>query len=42
MGYPFIPTPKPFYEKKENPLTFDSLLEEEQSVISHFPDKFDL
>jgi len=39
MIYPFIPTPKPFYEKKENPFTFDSLVEELRGVISNFPDK---
>lgn len=39
MSYPFIPTPKPCYEKQENPLTFDSLVEELRRVIKHFPDK---
>jgi hypothetical protein len=39
MSYPFIPTPKPFYEKKENPFTFDSLVEELRHVICNFPDK---
>ncbi len=39
MFYPFIPTPKPFYEKKENLFTFDSLVKELRHVISNFPDK---
>lgn len=39
MSYPFIPVPKPFYEKKENPFTFDSLIKELRSVINNFPDK---
>lgn len=39
MSYPFIPTPKPFYEKKDNPFTFDSLIKELHRAISNFPDK---
>lgn len=39
MSYPFIPTKKPFYEKKENPFTFDSLVEDLRHVIGDFPDK---
>jgi hypothetical protein len=39
MSYPFIPTPKPFYESISNPFTFDSLVKELCSVISNFPDK---
>jgi hypothetical protein len=39
MSYPFIPTPKPFLVKKDNPFTFDSLVAELRKVISNFPDK---
>ena len=39
MSYPFFPTPKPFYEKKENTFTFDSLVQELRGVISNLPDK---
>jgi hypothetical protein len=39
MSYPFIPTPKPFLVKKDNPFTFDILVGELRKVVSHFPDK---
>jgi hypothetical protein len=42
MNHPFIPTPKPFYEKKKNLFIFDFLVEELRSAISNFPDKLDL
>jgi len=39
MSYPFIPTPKPFLVKKDNPFSFESLVEELCKVIESFPDK---
>ena len=39
MSYPFIPTPKPFLVKKDNPFTFDSLVAKLRKSISKFPDK---
>jgi hypothetical protein len=39
MSYPFVPTPKGFFENTEPPLTFDSLIFELRQAICHFPDK---
>ena len=39
MSYPFIPTPKPFFEKVTSPFTFDSLISQLSQVICNFPDK---
>jgi len=39
MSYPFIPTPRPFLVKKDNPFTFDSLVAELRKAFSNFPDK---
>lgn len=39
MSYPFAPAKKPFYEKKDNPFTFDTLVNELRRVTNDFPDK---
>ena len=39
MSYPFIPAPKPFFEKIDPPFTFSSLIEELRKVICNFLDK---
>lgn len=39
MSYPFIPTKQPFFVKKDNPFTFDSLIAELRKVIPNFHDK---
>ena len=39
MSEPFIRNPKPFLVKKDNPFTFESLVENIGQVITYFPDK---
>jgi hypothetical protein len=39
MSYPFISTPKAFLVKKDNPFTFESLVNELSKAIKNFPDK---